>query len=224
MGVSPALNDPRKLQSGRNTLVCSAPNLQVLYVYSPSFLVCYVFIATNAHALSGNDIKDMVFGETEARVEALNKAAINADEKTAAFILALADDPVKTSGDKVFIVRDDKAFDPLTGVSQPVPADAEDVIKPNLMRSELDNAIAALKLLSKDEKIRAAAIKTLAGESDEARLPLIEKAFAAETVPGLKSQLELMRAAILLSSSDRAKRSTRRQCIPPATTPTPKPC
>ena len=164
------------------------------------------FIATNAHCFGGNDVKDMVFGETEARVEALNKAAVNADEKTAVFIQALADDAVKTSGDKVFIVRDDKAFDPLTGVSQALPADAEDVINPNLMRSELDNALAVLKLLSKDEKIRAAAIKTLAGETDEARLPLIEKAFAAETVPGLKGQLELMRAAIFLSSSDRAKR------------------
>ena len=148
----------------------------------------------------------MVFGETEARVEALNKAAVTADEKTAAFIQALADDAVKTSGENVFVVKDDKAFDPLTGASHPLPPDAEDVINPNLMRSEIDNALAALKLFSKDEKVRAGAIKTLAGESDEARLPLIEKAYAAETVAALKSQLELMRAAILLSSSDRTKR------------------
>ena len=148
----------------------------------------------------------MVFGETEARVEALNKAAANADEKTAAFIQALSDDAVKTSGDQVFVVKDDKAFDPLTGAAQPLPPDAEDVINPNLMRSEIDNALAALKLFSKDEKVRAAAIKTLAGESDEARLPMIEKAYAAETVPALKSRLEQMRAAIFLSSSDRAKR------------------
>ena len=66
--------------------------------------------------------------------------------------------------------------------------------------------LAALKLFSKDEEVRAGAIKTLAGESDEARLPLIEKAYAAESVPALKSQLEQMRAAILLSSSDLAKR------------------
>ena len=148
----------------------------------------------------------MVFGETEARVEALNKAAANADEKTAAFIQALSDDAVKTSGDQVFVVKDDKAFDPLTGAAQPLPPDAEDVINPNLMRSEIDNALAALKLFSKDEKVRAAAIKTLAGESDEARLPLIEKAYALETVPELKGRLEQMRAAIFLSSSDRAKR------------------
>ena len=148
----------------------------------------------------------MVFGETEARVEALGKAAVNADEKTAAFIQALADDAVKTQGEKVFVVKDDKAVDPITGAAQPVPADAEDLINPNLMRSELDSALAALKLFSKDEAVRRNAIKTLAGESDEERLPLIEKAFAAETVPQLKSQLELVRAAILLSSRDKSKR------------------
>jgi len=38
------------------------------------------------------------------------------------------------------------------------------------------------------------------------QLPLIEKAFAAEKEPGLKSQLERMRATLLVSSSDRSKR------------------
>ena len=148
----------------------------------------------------------MTLGETETRIEALNKAAVNADEKTVAFIQALSDDAVKTKGDKIFIVRDDKAFDPVTGASLPLPLEAEDVINPNLMRAELDSALAALKLFSKDEKVRAAAIKTLAADNDEARLPLIEKAFALEAVSELKSQLELMRAAIFLGSSDKAKR------------------
>ncbi len=152
----------------------------------------------------------MVFGETEARVAALGKAAATADEQTVAFIQALSDDAVKTSGDKVFVLKDEKAFDPITGAELPLPADAEDVINPNLMRSEIDNALAALKLFHKDEKLRRDAIKTLAGNSDkdgdQGRLPLIEKAYAAETVPDLKSQLELLRAAILLGSSDKAKR------------------
>ena len=148
----------------------------------------------------------MTIGETESRIEALNKAASNADEKTVAFIQALSDDAVKTRGEKIFVVKDDKAFDPVTGASFPLPADVEDVINHNLMRGELDNALAALKLFSKDENIRAAAIKTLAADNDEARLPLIEKAYAAEGVPALKSQLELVRAAIFLGSSDKAKR------------------
>ena len=148
----------------------------------------------------------MVFGETDERVAALSRAAVNADARTAAFIQALADDAVKTHSEKVFVLKDGKAFDPTTGAALALPPDAEDVINPNLMRSELDNALAAVKLLSKDEKLRREALNTLAGESDEARLPLIEKAYAAETVPALKSQLALMRAAILLGSADKAKR------------------
>ena len=170
------------------------------------FLFAAFFIAASAHALSADEVKAMVFGETDARVDALNKAAVNADEKTAAFIQALSDDAVKTSGDKVLIVKDEKAFDPLSGAEQLLPADADDVINPNLMRSEIDNALAALKLFSKDEKVRSEAIKTLAGESDESRLPLIEKAFALEPSPQLKNQRDLMRAAIFLGSSDKAKR------------------
>ena len=165
-----------------------------------------LFLTVQAHALTAEEARALALGETDTRVEALNKAAVSADDKTVAFIQALSDDAVKTSGSQVFIVKDDKAFDPVTGAEKTLPADAEDVINPNLMRSELDNALAALKLLSGDAKLRAEAIKTLAGESDEARLPLIEKAWAAETVPALKSQLELMRAAILLGSSDKAKR------------------
>lgn len=148
----------------------------------------------------------MALGETEARAEALNKAAANPDDKTAAFIQALADDAVKTADDQVFVIKDDKGYDPITGAELTVPADAEDVINNNMMRGELDTALAALKLFSKDEKVRADAIKTLASGSDESRLPLIEKAFATETVPALKNQLEMVRATILLSSSDKAKR------------------
>lgn len=170
------------------------------------FSILTLLTAAHAHALTAEEVKGMAIGETEARVEALAKAAAVADDKTAAFIQALSDDAVKTKGDKVFVVKDDKAYDPVTGAETALPADAEDVINPNLMRSEIDNALAALKLFSKDEKQRRDAIKTLGGDNDEARLPLIEKAFAAETVPELKNQLELMRSAILLGSSDKAKR------------------
>jgi urea transport system permease protein len=164
------------------------------------------FIAAHAHALTLDEARAIALGEADTRVEALNKAAASADDKTVAFIRALSGDAVKTSGGQLFVVKDGKAFDPVSGAEKPLPPDAEDVINPNLVRSELDNALAALQLLSQDETQRREALKTLAGESDEARLPLIEKAWAAETVPALKSQLALMRATILLASSDKAKR------------------
>ncbi|MES2189962.1 MAG: urea ABC transporter permease subunit UrtB [Pseudomonadota bacterium] len=171
-----------------------------------TFLIAALLIVGHAHALTPAEVRGMTLGETDTRIEALNKAAANADEKTVAFIQAMSDDAVKTKGDKVFVVRDDKAFDPVSGAETPLPPDAEDVINPNLMRGELDTALASLKLFSKDEKVRRDAIKTLSDENDEARLPLIEKAYAAEVVPALKSQLELVRAAIFLGSADKAKR------------------
>jgi urea transport system permease protein len=172
-----------------------------------ALLACAGLLAFgNAHALTAEEARGMAIGDSASRIEALNKAATNPDDKTAALIQALADDAVKTSGEQVFIVKDNKASDPITGAELKLPDDAEDVINNNLMRGELDNALAALQLLSKDQQIRANAIKTLSSGGDESRLPLIEKAYAAETVPALKNQLELVRATILLGSSDKTKR------------------
>ena len=148
----------------------------------------------------------MAAGETDARIEAMNKAVATGDDKTAAFIQALIDDAVKVSGDKVFLVKDGKGFDPVTGAEAPLPADAEDVVNNNRMRGELDAAMAALKLFSKDVVLRREAIKTLQNESDESKLPLIEKAYAAENDAGVKEQLAMVRAAVLLGSADKAKR------------------
>ena len=192
-------------------------------LHIPKFLLAAALcIAASAHALTPAEVKGMVFGETQTRVDALNKAASSADDRTTSFIQALADDAVKTQGEQVLLVRNGKAVDPVTGAERALPADAEDPINPNFFRSEMDNALAALKLFSKDEKIRQAAIKTLGGDNDEARLPLIEKALAAETLPELKSELETMRAAVFLGSSDRAKRLQAAALLASSSNPTTK--
>ena len=168
-------------------------------------LLAALFVAP-AHALTAAQALAMAAGESDVRIEALNKAAAVADERTVAFIQALADDAVKVAGDKVFVVRDGKGTDPVTGADAAVPEGAEDVINNNRLRGVIDNALAALKLFSKDEQVRRSAIKTLQGEADAARLPLIEKAYAAEVNASLKAQLGLVRAAALLGSADQDKR------------------
>ncbi len=171
----------------------------------------FIFIATlliagYAHSLTPGDAKGIAVGESEARIEALNQALASADDKTAAFIQALLDDAVKLADGKVFVVKDGKAVDPVTGAEITLPATAEDVINNNRMRGELEAALAGLKLFSKDEKTRREGIKALQTESDESKLPLIEKAFAAEANAQLKDQLGLIRAAVLLNSADKSKR------------------
>ena len=172
---------------------------------------CLLFTATlliagHAHSITAEQAKGIATGESDSRVEALNKALASADDKTAAFLQALLDDAVKTTADKVFVIKDGKGFDPVTGAEVPVPEAVEDVINNNRMRGELESALAGLKLFSKDESARRAGIKTLQAESDESKLPLIEKAFAAEPNAELKAQLGLIRAAVLLGSADKAKR------------------
>jgi hypothetical protein len=143
-------------------------------------LICLGLWSGAVQALTASEASAIAVGETDARLEALAKAVATADDRTAAFIQALADDAVKVSGGRVFIVRDGKGVDPLTGLGIAVPADAEDVVSNNRMRGELDNAMAALKLFSKDDKLRLQGVKALLKEPDEARLPLVEKALAAE--------------------------------------------
>ena len=165
-----------------------------------------LLLVGSVHALTADQAKAIAVGESDARVEALAKALTTADDKTAAFLQALSDDAVKVAGDKVFIVRDGKGFDPVTGADVTVPDGAEDVMNNNRMRGELDSALAALKLFSPDEATRAAAIKQLQSDADETRLPLIEKAYAAEPSVQLKEQLGLVRAAALLNSADKSRR------------------
>ncbi len=170
------------------------------------FIFLMAFLASSAHALTPAQARAIATGDTDARIEALNRSVADADDKTAAFIQALADEAVKIAGDKVFVVKDGKGFDPLTGAETALPADAEDVISNNRMRGELDTALAALKLFSKDERQRAEAVKVLRNDSDESRLPLIEKAYAAEQNPQIKEQLGMVRAAVLLGSADKSRR------------------
>ena len=172
-----------------------------------------------ARALTAAEAGAIAVGETDARLEALAKAVASADDRTAAYIQALADDAVKVAGGQVFIVRDGQGSDPLTGQSVAVPADAEDVVSNNRMRGELDNALAALKLFSPDDKLRLEGVKALLKEPDEARLPLLDKALAAEKNDTIRVQLQLARAAALLGSSDKARRLEAARALAASKTP-----
>ncbi len=175
--------------------------------------------AAQAQALTPEQALAMAVGDTDARIAAVNQAVLAADERTAVFLQALADDAVKLAGGKVVIVRDGNGLDPLTGAALAVPEEAEDVISNNRMRGELDTALAALKLLSPDDKLRLAAIKALLKEPDEARLPLVEKALAKEASAPLRAQLQLARAAALLGSADRTRRLEAAQALGQNRTP-----
>jgi urea transport system permease protein len=160
-----------------------------------------------AEALTTPQALAIAAGEGDQRIAALNAAVARGDDRLAVFVQALLDDEVKVAGDKVFIVHAGKTSEAASGAQTQLPDGAEDVTNNNRVRGALEAALAGLRVFSSDLAVRSAAIAELAKASlDESQLPLVEKAFAAETNPGLKSQLERMRATILVSSSDRGKR------------------
>jgi urea transport system permease protein len=171
-----------------------------------AWLIAALLCAAPALALTPQQARALVVGEAETRIAALNAVLAGADEKTVALIQALSDDAVKFTETAVVVMKDGKGYDPVTGAEVAVPDAAEDVINNNQMRGELDAALASIKLFSPDVAVRTEAVKTLQGEPDEAKLPLIEKALAAETVPSIKLSLGYIRSAMLLGSADKAKR------------------
>ena len=175
-----------------------------------------------AHALTAAQARSLVAGEVEARVAALNSLLATADDKTVALLQAISDDAVKFTDTAVYLMKDGKGFDPVTGAELAVPEAAEDVVNNNEMRNELEAALATTKLFSPDEKVRGDAVKTLAGEPDEKKLPLIEKAYTAEAAPAIKEALSRLRSAMLLGSTDKAKRLAAAQALGLTGTPTTK--
>ena len=166
-----------------------------------------LWCALPAHALTAAQAKAIADGDSDERIAALNQAVAAAEPGLDAFMQALLDDAVKVAGDKVFVVRGEKAVDAATGATATLPEGAEDVVNNNRIRGALNAALAALQLFSPDVSARRAAAAELLKQSlEESQLVLIDKALAAETDPALKDSLGRMRATILIASPDKARR------------------
>jgi urea transport system permease protein len=186
-------------------------------------VMAMAFLASPAKAMSLAEMKGLVEGETDQRIETLNKVVAQGDENTLVFLQALADDAVKVAGDKIWIVRDSfgtgKALDPLTGQKQDLPADAQDVVSNNRFRSEIETALAALKLFSSDVKLRQQAVKALLKEPDASKLPILNKALAQEQDSKIQNLLQLAKAAAELGDADATVRLGAAQRLAESQTP-----
>ncbi len=183
------------------------------------FCLTALTITQPAHALTPEQAGRIAAGDSDERVKALNEVVATADPALERFVKALLDDTVKTSAGRAYVVKDGKALEAASGAVATLPADAEDAVNNNRMRSELESAMAVLKLVSPDRAVRAAAITELKDQVDEGKLGLIDKAIAAETDAELKAKLVLLRAAVLISSTDAAKRAAAAKALSGSSSP-----
>jgi urea transport system permease protein len=180
------------------------------HLFVALFGALFLALVGSASALTPDHALRIAQGESDDRIAALNEVVAAADPALAAYVKALLADEVKLASGKAFIVRDGKASDAATGAAVALPEGAEDVVNPNRMRRELEGALAALQLFSPDRATRAKAIgemkELVSGDEGEGKLALIEKAEKNETDAALKSQLALLKAVALISSTDKSKR------------------
>ena len=175
---------------------------------SKLFLMCCLCLAGAAQAtiapallapLTGND--------PDARVEAIARIGALANDDATRLLTALKNDALYATPDgHLLIVTDDKAYDPATGVTGPVPEGADGLMVNNRLRGAVDDALSALKLFSPDRAQRLAAVTELQKSVTLAQAPLIEKALARETDPEILPLLQLVAATANLQSPDAAKR------------------
>ncbi|WP_093553748.1 urea ABC transporter permease subunit UrtB [Pseudoduganella namucuonensis] len=177
----------------RRTLCAVALSLQALAAHAaidPALLA----------PLAGDD--------PEARIEAVGKIAVLANEDARKVLQALKDDTLYATPDGGILVIDgERAWNPATGASAAVPDGVDGVMVNNRLRGAVDGALSGLALLSPDRELRLAAARQLqSAVIDPAQAPLIRKALEAEKDPAIKPVLQLLVSTIDLHSPDAAAR------------------
>jgi urea transport system permease protein len=167
------------------------------------------FLASSggAWALDRAAVETLAFAEGDERIAAIGALLREGDPQAVDLLKALAEGEMQTAGKRVLIVRGEKAVDAVTReVVSPLPPEREDVVANNRLRGAIADALAVLKLLSPERAERLASAKALAGGTDAAMLPLVERALAGERDAEIRELLEIIAAGMQLKAESRDAR------------------
>ncbi|WP_297749640.1 urea ABC transporter permease subunit UrtB [Hydrogenophaga sp.] len=181
-----------------------------------------------AHALTPADALAVVDGDTDTRIDTINRLAVEPDERATALIKAMSEEAVRVQGERVLLVDGDGAIDAVTGEKlATLPEDASDIMINNRLRGAMENALAGMELLGASPERQREAARTLQRtafeEPDSSQLPLIAKALAGQLDERARQSLELAQAAVLLASEDAAERLSAAQKLGEARQPIVRP-
>jgi len=166
-------------------------------------------------ALDAQTVAKLGAEDAAAKVEAVHALVASGDEEALALLQAVqAGEVAVTPEGRVVVIHGDQAFDAASRIAiAPFPEQFETIVINNRLRSALEGAIGALKLLSPDPATRLASARAIESTSQAAVLPLIEKALARETDATIRNSLEQTRASLNLKSPDPAVRRSAVQML-----------
>ena len=171
-------------------------------------LVFMLVLCGRAAAIDRAAVEKLAFGDSDERSAAIAALVAEADPRVAGLLKAVAEGEMQTAEAKrVFLVKGADAFDAFTGekVAQ-LPEARDDVVANNRLRREIEGALAAMRLLSKDRAERLAAAKQLGAGAEQSLLPLVKKALAQETDAEIKPMLEMTAASLEIRSGSKESR------------------
>jgi urea transport system permease protein len=145
-------------------------------------LVAALFMSFPALALDRAALEKLAHGENDQKIEAIGALVAEADPRAVDVLTKFAAGEVEIDGKK------------------------SEVVVNNRLRGAVNDALAALRLLSPERATRFAAAKELAAGADASMLPLVEKALEKEADPDIKPLLGLVAAGAQLKSGDKAAR------------------
>ncbi|MCM2570443.1 urea ABC transporter permease subunit UrtB [Achromobacter xylosoxidans] len=146
--------------------------------------------------------------DTDARLQAIAALGQQPGPGAAAVLQALGNDQLYALPDGRVLIGDGKgqATDPATSTALALPPEASSIGINNRLRRAIEAALAGSRLFSDNPQERLAAARRLQQTGDPARLPLLEKALAAEKDPAVRAALEIAQASLELKSADPAVR------------------
>jgi urea transport system permease protein len=136
----------------------------------------------SALALDRAALQKLASGDNDQKLEAIGALVAEGDAAAAGVLARFAEGEVEIDGKK------------------------SEVVVNNRLRAAVDDALAALKLLSTDAATRLGAAKVLAEGADAALFPLVKKALQAEKDPDIRSLLEVAAAGMEMKSGDKGAR------------------
>lgn len=171
-------------------------------------LLACLLLSCAAHAAIDSALLAPLAGnDPDARVDAIVKIGALANDDATRLLTALKSDSLYATPDgRIYIVTDDKAYNPATGATGPLPEGLDGVMVNNRLRGAVDDALSALKLFSPDRAQRLAAATELQKSVTLIQVPLIEKALANEQDAEIRPMLQLVAATANLQSPNAAKR------------------
>ena len=146
--------------------------------------------------------------DTDARLQAIAALGQLPDPAAAAVLQALGSDQLYATADGRVLIGagGSRATDPSTGAVVDLPAEAGTISINNRLRRAIEAALAGSRLFSDNANERLAAAQRLQQTGDPARLPMLEKALAAEKNEAVRGALLIAQANLELKSEDPAKR------------------